>query len=98
MPDETTKENEIINRHLASMMTELKKAGFNAEAAVAFVVFEGLHNFNLATILDGQFPSSVTVEELRLELLTYAHNQICELIDELGGDSEDYSSSKEKAH
>lgn len=85
--DKDTKENEIINRHLAAMVTELKKSGFNAEGAISFVVFEGSGNFNLATLLDGNFPSTMTAEGLRLELLNYAHDQLCELIDELEGDS-----------
>jgi hypothetical protein len=79
---EDEKENEIVNRHLAALVTELQKKGFKAEAVVGFVVFEGPENFNLATLLDAR-KLEIPTEQARVVLLEYAHDEICKRIDEM---------------
>ena len=78
------KDSIIINRSLAKMMKELRKAGIKVEAVVGFVVFEGMDNFNLVTLMDDKvIPKDRTVDQARLSLLSYAHNEICDLIEQL---------------
>ena len=76
------KENAIVNKHLIAMMTELQNEGFKSEAALAFIAFEGSRNFNLATLLDIA-KMNVSVEGAMASLLEYAHDEICQRLDEV---------------
>lgn len=85
-PDE--KQNEIVNRHMQLMMVELRNEGFKAEASIGFVAFEGPENFNLAIVVDPKsLAPDITIEQARVSLLSYAHDEICKLHEKLDEES-----------
>ena len=92
MPRDAEKENEIVNRHMGRMMTELQEKGFEPEAMLAFVVFTGKEgkkvDYNLATMID---PLKVPIpfDQARTALIEFAHDELCMMIDASDDDDDD---------